>query len=75
MSRHDRNQTIPPGDPDFKGVEAALRRAGERVRREAAAVGGRVVVFKNGKIVWEKPGPEWLPPGNSKSETASKKGR
>lgn len=60
MSRRDPNRTVPPGDPNFKGVEAALLRAGERVRREAAAVGGRVVVFKNGKIVWEKPGPEWL---------------
>lgn len=60
MSRRDPNRTVPPGDPNFKGVEAALLRAGERVRREAAAVGGRVVVFEDGKIVWEKPGPEWL---------------
>ena len=63
MSTHEK---IPPerlGDPDFRSVEAALRRAGERARREAAAVGGRVVVFENGKMVWEKPGPEWLPKG------------
>lgn len=63
MSLRDPNRTVPPGDPDFKGVEAALRRAAERARREAAAVGGRVVVFKDGKIVWEKPGPEWLSKG------------
>lgn len=60
MNRRDPNLPVPDL-LDRKGIEAALRRAGERARREAAAVGGRVVVFKNGKIVWEKPGPEWLP--------------
>lgn len=67
MSTHEE---IPPerlGDPDFTSVEAALRRAGERARREAAAVGGRVVVFENGKIVWEKPGPGWFPKGTGRS--------
>lgn len=60
MSTHEEVSPGRLGDPDFTSVEAALRRAGERARREAAAVGGRVVVFENGKIVWEKPGPEWL---------------
>ena len=39
----------------------ALRRAGERARRVAAAAGQAVVVFENGEIVWEKPGREYLP--------------
>lgn len=50
----------PPGDPDFTGVEAALRRAAADARRQAAAVGGEVVVFRDGKIVREKPGREWI---------------
>ena len=62
MSVQDR---ISPGergnDPDLAGADAALRRAAERVRREAAAAGWAVVVFKDGKIVWEKPGREYLP--------------
>ena len=67
MSTHEETPSGRLGDPDFTSVEAALRRAGERARREAAAVGGRVVVFENGKIVWEKPGPEWLPQGAGRS--------
>ena len=61
MSAHDR---IPPGelgDPDPTGADAALRRAGERARRVAAAAGQAVVVFEDGEIVWEKPGREYLP--------------
>ena len=61
MSAHER---IPPGelgDPDPTGADAALRRAGERARRVAAAAGQAVVVFENGEIVWEKPGREYLP--------------
>ena len=61
MSEHDR---IPPGefgDPDPAGADAALRRAGERARREAAAAGQAVVVFEDGEIVWETPGREYLP--------------
>ena len=60
MSAHER---IPPGelgDPDPTGADAALRRAGERARRVAAAA-GQAVVFENGEIVWEKPGREYLP--------------
>ena len=50
--------TAPPGDPDFTGVEAALRRAAARARRQAAAVGGEVIVFRDGEVVREKPGRE-----------------
>ena len=66
MSGQDR---IPPGergdDPDLAGADAALRRAAERVRREAAAAGRAVVVFRDGEIVWERPGREHLPQGRS----------
>ena len=55
MTEQDRT---PPGDPGFNGVEAALRRAAARARREAAAAGVAVVVFQDGKIVLEKPGRE-----------------
>lgn len=61
MSAHER---IPPGelgDPDPTGADAALRRASERARREAAAAGQAVVVFRDGEIVWETPGHEYLP--------------
>lgn len=58
MSTPDRPPAVAPGDPDFTGVDAALRRAALRARREAAAAGGTVVVFRDGKIVLEKPGPE-----------------
>ena len=56
----DRMPAAPPGDPDLTGVEAALRRAAARARQEAAAAGGEVVVIRDGKIVWEKPGREWI---------------
>ena len=65
MSAHER---IPPGelgDPDPTGADAALRRAGERARRVAAAAGQAVVVFENGEIAWEKPGREYLPQGRN----------
>ena len=61
MSAHER---IPPGelgDPEPTGADAALRRAGERARRVAAAAGQAVVVFENEELVWEKPGWEYLP--------------
>ena len=60
MTAQDRT---PPGDPDFNGVEAALRRAAARARREAAAAGVAVVVFQDGKIVLEKPGRDAPHPG------------
>ena len=62
MSAHDRIQPGERGDdPDLAGADAALRRAGERARREAAVAGQAVVVFIDGEIVWEKPGREYLP--------------
>ena len=59
MTARDRT---PAGDPDFTGVEAALCRAAARASREAAAAGVAVVVFRDGKIVLEKPG---LEPGSA----------
>ena len=56
MSVHGRKSSGELGDPDLTGADAALRRAGERARREAAAAGQAVVVFIDGEIVWEKPG-------------------
>ena len=64
MSAHDRKSSEESGDLDLQWVETALRRAAARVRGDAAAVGGTVVVYRDGKIVWEKPGPEWLPHGS-----------
>lgn len=64
MSAYDGKSSEESDDLDLKGVEAALRRAAARVRGDAAAVGGTVVVYRDGKIVWEKPGPEWLPQGS-----------
>ena len=64
MSAHDMKSSEEPDDLDLRGVETALRRAAARVRADAAAVGGTVVVYRDGKIVWEKPGPEWLPQGS-----------
>ena len=66
MSAHDRTWQGERGDdPNLTGADAALLRAAERVRREAAAAGRAVVVFKDGEIVWEKPGREYLPQGRS----------
>lgn len=66
MTTQDRASTAPPGDPDFTGVEAALRRAAARARRQAAAAGGEVIVFRDGKVVREKPGRE---PGSAPGAT------
>ena len=65
MSVHGRKSSGELGDADLTGADAALRRAGERARREAAAAGQAVVVFIDGEIVWEKPGREYLPQGRS----------
>ena len=50
----DQGATKKQRDPDFVGAEIALRRAAERVRRRAAETGSSVVVFRDGKVVWEK---------------------
>ena len=64
MSAHNRTWQGERGDaPNLAGADAALRRAAERVRREAAAAGRAVVVFKDGEIVREKPGREYLMQG------------
>ena len=64
MSARDWTSPGELGDPDLAGADAALHRAAERVRREAAAaVRTTVVVFRNGKVIWETPDREHLPPG------------
>lgn len=65
MSAHDRTSPGELGGLGLAGADAALRRAAERVRREAAAAGRTVVVFRDGEIVWEKPGRECLPQGRN----------
>ena len=53
MSVQDRIASEERGDDlDLAGADAALRREAERVRREAAAAGRAVVVFRDGEIVW-----------------------
>ena len=64
VSTHDQVSPRELGDPDLASADAALHRAAERVRREAAAA-GRTVVFRDGEIVWEKPGREYLPQGRN----------
>ena len=54
MSSQNQKPTKKPRDPDLVGAEIALRRAAERVRRRAAETGSAVVVFRDGKVVWEK---------------------
>ena len=55
VSPRDGASAAPPGDPGFTGVDAALRRAAARARREGAAAGAPVVMFREGEIVLEKP--------------------
>ncbi len=43
-----------PDNPDIAGADAALRRAAERARRNAAAKGSPIVIFENGRIVWQQ---------------------
>ena len=54
MSSQNQKPTKKPRDPDLVGADIALRRAAERVRRRAAETGSSVVVFRDGKVVWEK---------------------
>ena len=58
VTARDRMPAAPSGDPDCTGVEAALRRAAARARRQPVAAGGEVVVFRGGGVVREKPGRE-----------------
>ena len=51
MSAHDRTSPGELGDPDLAAADAALLRAAERVRREAAVSGRPVVLFRDGEIV------------------------
>ena len=41
-------------DPDFVGAEAAIQRAARVARRKAMDTLGSVVVFKDGRVVWQK---------------------
>ena len=62
VSTPDRPPAAASGGLDTAGIEAALRRAAARARREAAAAGVAVVTFQDGEIVHEKPGREPAPP-------------
>ena len=48
-------QVKRPRDPDMIGAEAAMHRAAKIARRRAFETIGAVAVFKDGKMVWEKP--------------------
>ena len=63
MSTDDRMSGGAQRRSDLAGADAALLRAARRARREAAAAGCKVVVFRDGGIVWEEPGREYLPHG------------
>ena len=43
-----------PRDSDFVGAEAALRRAAVKARRRAFQTSGKVAVFKDGQVVWQR---------------------
>ena len=55
VSTPGRSPAAAAGGWDSAGIEAALRRAAARARREAAAAGVPVVTFRDGEIVLEKP--------------------
>lgn len=50
----DRKQ--PPSDPELEGATAALKRAALRAREEARRTGTRLVIIREGQLVWVKPG-------------------
>ena len=56
-TRNNSHQDPPrkPRDPDFVGAEAALRRAAKKARRRAFQTTGKVAVFIDGKVVWQRP--------------------
>lgn len=58
MRTRNEKSTKKTRDPDLVGAEAAMQRAAERARRRAIEITGSVVIFKDGKIVREKPGEE-----------------
>lgn len=55
-------QLVSPARPFLTGVEAALRRAGQRARMVAKQTHTPVVVLKNGKIERQAP-PDNTPTG------------
>jgi hypothetical protein len=55
MSTRNLKSTEKLRDPDLVGAEVAMRRAAESARRRAEETAGSVAVFKDGKIVQEKP--------------------
>jgi hypothetical protein len=55
MNSQNQKSTGKRRDPDLAGAEVAMRRAAEYARRRAEETSGAVAVFKNGKIVHEKP--------------------
>ena len=58
-----------PRDPDFVGAEAALRRAAKKARRRAFQTTGKVAVFIDGKVVWQRADGSFIdePEGRPKS--------
>ena len=48
-------QVKRPRDPDMIGAEAAMHRAAKKARQRAFETIGAVAVWKDGKMVWEKP--------------------
>ncbi len=57
MTARERSSQDPgskPRDPDIVGAEAALRRAAVKARERAFRTTGKVAVFKDGRVVWEK---------------------
>lgn len=52
MSASDRRSPGGLGSLDLVGADAALLRDAQRARRETAATGRTVVVFKDGESAW-----------------------
>ena len=55
QEHENKGPTTKPRDPDFVGAEAAMRRAAVKARRRAFRTIGKVAVFIDGKVVWQKP--------------------
>ncbi len=55
----EQHPNVPtPRDPDMENAGIALRRAARKVREEARAKGGYVVVFRDGQVIYERPSEE-----------------